>query len=90
MLSVTVAALVNIKLSEGEYLVANKTVAGFTNEEEAAVGLTEIVPFLLESKLIERGANFTKVPNFQVCVVAARGSSQAKTPLRQQVSVTKW
>jgi putative intracellular protease/amidase len=65
------AALVNIKLSNGEYLVANKTVSAFTNEEEAAVGLTEIVPFLLESKLIDRGANFTKVPNFQVSVVAS-------------------
>jgi putative intracellular protease/amidase len=63
------AALVNIKLSDGAYLVANKTVAAFTNEEEAAVGLTGIVPFLLEAKLIERGANFTKVANFQVCVV---------------------
>ncbi|MGL5061879.1 MAG: type 1 glutamine amidotransferase domain-containing protein [Microcoleus sp.] len=65
------AALVNIKLSNGEYLVTNKTVSAFTNEEEAAVGLTEIVPFLLESKLIDRGANFTKVPNFQVSVVAS-------------------
>ncbi|MEG4271127.1 MULTISPECIES: type 1 glutamine amidotransferase domain-containing protein [unclassified Microcoleus] len=65
------AGLVNIKLSDGEYLVANKTVAAFTNEEEAAVGLTGIVPFLLESKLIERGANFTKVPNFQAHVVAS-------------------
>ncbi|MCW6049302.1 type 1 glutamine amidotransferase domain-containing protein [Lyngbya sp. CCAP 1446/10] len=65
------AALVNIKLSDGKYLVANKTVAAFTNEEEAAVGLTEIVPFLLESKLIERGAKFTKVANFEVCVVAS-------------------
>lgn len=64
------AALVNLKLSDGEYLVANKTVAAFTNEEEAAVGLTDIVPFLLEAKLIERGANFTKVANFQSHVVA--------------------
>jgi putative intracellular protease/amidase len=63
------AGLVNIKLSDGAYLVANKTVAAFTNEEEAAVGLTDIVPFLLEAKLIERGANFTKVANFQACVV---------------------
>ena len=64
------AALVNLKLSDGKYLVADKTVAAFTNEEEAAVGLTDIVPFLLESTLIERGAKFTKVPNFEVCVVA--------------------
>jgi putative intracellular protease/amidase len=65
------AALVNLKLSEGEHLIANKTVAAFTNEEEAAVGLTEIVPFLLESKLIECETNFRKVPNFQVGVVAS-------------------
>jgi putative intracellular protease/amidase len=65
------AALVNIKLSDGTYLVADKTVAAFTNEEEAAVGLTDIVPFLLESTLIERGAKFTKVANFEVCVVAS-------------------
>jgi putative intracellular protease/amidase len=74
------AGLVNIKLSDGQYLVANKTVAAFTNEEEAAVGLTEIVPFLLESKLIERGANFTKVPNFQVCVVASERLVTGQNP----------
>lgn len=74
------AALVNLKLSDGKYLVANKTVAAFTNEEEAAVGLTEIVPFLLESKLIERGANFTKVPNFQVCVVASERLVTGQNP----------
>ena len=80
MLSVTVAALVNLKLSDGEYLVANKTVAAFTNEEEAAMGLTEIVPFLLESKLIERGANFTKVPNFQPHVVVSERLVTGQNP----------
>ncbi|WP_293331415.1 type 1 glutamine amidotransferase domain-containing protein [Microcoleus sp. CAWBG58] len=74
------AALVNIKLSDGTYLVADKTVAAFTNEEEAAVGLTDIVPFLLESKLIERGANFTKVPNFQACVVASERLVTGQNP----------
>lgn len=59
------AALVNITLSDGTYLVAGKTVSAFTNEEEAAVGLTEVVPFLLESKLRERGANISKAPNFE-------------------------
>jgi putative intracellular protease/amidase len=44
---------------------AGKTVAGFTNEEEVAVGLKDVVPFLLESTLIERGATHTKAPNFQ-------------------------
>ncbi|MDP8934950.1 MAG: type 1 glutamine amidotransferase domain-containing protein, partial [Cyanobacteriota bacterium] len=74
------AALINLKLSEGEHLNANHTVAAFTNEEEAAVGLTEIVPFLLDSKLIEREANFTKVPNFQVCVGSSERLVTAQNP----------
>lgn len=54
------AGLVNIKLSNGKYLVEGKRINAFTNEEEAAVKLDKIVPFLLESKLIERGAIFEK------------------------------
>lgn len=59
------AGLVNIRLSNQEYLVAGKVVSGFTNEEEEAVGLTEVVPFLLEKTLIDRGATVEKAPNFQ-------------------------
>ncbi len=59
------AGLVNIRLSNGEFLVKGKTVAAFTNAEEEAVGLSAIVPFLLESKLIERGAIHVTAPNFQ-------------------------
>lgn len=54
------AGLVNIKLSNGKYLVDGKKVNAFTNEEEVAVKLENVVPFLLESKLIERGAKFEK------------------------------
>lgn len=59
------AGLVNVQLSDGSYLVANKRVSGFTNEEEEAAGLTDVVPFLLEDKLIERGANFQKAGNWE-------------------------
>jgi putative intracellular protease/amidase len=62
------AALVNIRLSNQEYLVSGKVVSGFTNEEEAAVGLTDVVPFLLEKTLIDRGATVEKAPNFQAKV----------------------
>lgn len=54
------AGLVNIKLSNGKYLVEGKKINGFTNEEEVAVKLDKVVPFLLETKLIERGAIFEK------------------------------
>jgi putative intracellular protease/amidase len=62
------AGLVNIKLSDGSYLVAGKTVAAFTKEEEIAVELNEVVPFFLEDKLTERGAIHSKAANFQTCV----------------------
>lgn len=54
------AGLVNIKLSNGNYLVDGKKINAFTNEEEIAVKLENVVPFALETKLIERGANFEK------------------------------
>ncbi len=62
------AGLVNIKLSNGKYLIDGKKVNGFTDEEEAAVKLTEVVPFLLEDKLKERGAKFEKSGMWEVHV----------------------
>jgi putative intracellular protease/amidase len=44
----------------GEFLVKGKKVTGFTNTEEEAVGLTNIVPFLLEDVLQENGAIYSK------------------------------
>ncbi len=64
------AGLVNIKLSDGSYLLQDKEVSAFTNEEEAAVGLTEVVPFLLQTRLTERGARHTGTENFAAHVVA--------------------
>ena len=62
------AGLVPIWLSTGELLVAGKTVAGFTNSEEVAVGLSDVVPFLLADKLTELGATHTYSGNFQAHV----------------------
>jgi putative intracellular protease/amidase len=59
------AGLVNVRLSNGEYLVAGKTVSAFTNDEERAVKLDHVVPFLLESVLVERGARFDAAPKWQ-------------------------
>ncbi len=65
------AGLVNTKLSNGKYflsfdllsgkyLVEGKTLTCFTNEEEKQMKLDKEVPFLLESKLQERGAKLDK------------------------------
>lgn len=63
------AGLVNIKLNNGKYLVDGKKINAFTNEEEAEVKLTNVVPFLLENKLKERGAKFEKSGLWQNHVV---------------------
>ncbi len=63
------AALVGVTLSDGRPLVEGKQVSAFTDEEEAAVGLSEVVPFLLQTRLVELGAKHTAARNFQPHVV---------------------
>jgi putative intracellular protease/amidase len=53
-------ALINVLDSNGDFLVKAKNVTGFSNDEEQAVGLTDVVPFLLEDALKERGGLFSK------------------------------
>jgi putative intracellular protease/amidase len=63
------AALVDLTLSDGSYLVDGKQVAAFTNREEQAVKAQDAVPFLLADKLTERGATHHPGPNFRANVV---------------------
>lgn len=63
------AALVNITLSNGTPLIAGKQVTSFTNAEEAAVGLTNTVPFLLADALTAQGATHLAGPDFTENVV---------------------
>jgi putative intracellular protease/amidase len=63
------AALVNVRLKDGTFLVKDRRVNSFTDAEERNLGLEAVVPFLLESKLRERGALFEKAPPMQPCVV---------------------
>ena len=63
------AALVNARRADGSLLVAGKRLAAFTNDEEEAVESTHVVPFLLESKLVERGAQHQHAANWADNVV---------------------
>ena len=74
------AALVNVKLSDGSYLVAGKEVSAFTNSEEEKVGLTKVVPFPLATKLEERGAKHLGAPDFQKQVVASGNLVTGQNP----------
>ena len=60
----------HVKAANGSPLVQGKNVTGFANTEEAAVQLTDIVPFLVEDMLVKNGANYTKSADWQTFVVA--------------------
>lgn len=78
---------------QGAPLVEGKHVTGFTNGEEEEVGLTKVVPFLVEDELLRLGAIFEKVRNWQPFAIAdgrlvtgqnpASGTSTAQTLLKQ-------
>ncbi|WP_162426860.1 type 1 glutamine amidotransferase domain-containing protein [Pontibacter pudoricolor] len=63
------AVLTGAKAQNGDPLVKGKKVAGFTNSEEDAVQLTDIVPFLVEDKLKELGGNYSKAADWKPYVV---------------------
>ena len=63
------AILTNAAAPDGQPLVKGRTVTGFTNAEEEAVGLIDVVPFLLEDKLKAQGANFSEGGAFKSHVV---------------------
>ncbi len=63
------AVLLNVKDEAGVAVVSGKKVTAFTNSEEAAVGLTEIVPYSLEDELAARGGLYQSVADWQSFVV---------------------
>jgi putative intracellular protease/amidase len=63
------AGLVTARRADGESIVKDLKVNSFTDAEEAAVGLTDVVPFLLESRLRALGGRFEHAANWQPFVV---------------------
>jgi putative intracellular protease/amidase len=59
----------HVKSANGRPLVEGRTVTGFTNGEEEEVGLTKVVPFLVEAELMSLGATFSKIKNWGVHTV---------------------
>lgn len=92
------AGLVNVTKEDGTALLKGARVTGFTNEEESAVSLTDVVPFLLEDKMKAQGATFEGAPKFTAHVVtsgrivtgqnpaSATGTAQAVVRLLQAKS----
>jgi putative intracellular protease/amidase len=63
-------ALRHVRTPDGAPLVEGKIVTGFTNSEEAAVGLTDIVPFLVEDELKAKGGVYSKTDDWAPYVVS--------------------
>ncbi|MDV6328573.1 type 1 glutamine amidotransferase domain-containing protein [Idiomarina sp. Sol25] len=63
------AVLLNAKTPCGDPIVQGRTVTGFSNSEEAAVELTDVVPFLLEDELTAKGGHYRKVDDWQAYAV---------------------
>jgi putative intracellular protease/amidase len=60
----------DVKAADGSPLVAGRKVTGFTNSEEAGVGLTDVVPFLVEDMLRAAGGQYSKGPDWGSYVVS--------------------
>lgn len=63
------AVLRHTTAADGQPLVNGRQVTGFTNSEEAAAGLTDVVPFLVQDLLVEKGGKYSKGPDWQPHVV---------------------
>jgi putative intracellular protease/amidase len=59
----------HVRTQQGKPLVEGRNVTGFTNGEEEEVGLTKVVPFLVEDELMRLGATFSKVKNWGVYTI---------------------
>jgi len=59
----------HVKAADGKPLVSGKSVTSFSNSEEEAAGLTQVVPFLVEDMLKQNGATFSKGEDWQPHVV---------------------
>ncbi len=62
-------ALRHVKTPDGKHLVEGKDVTGFTNGEEEEVGLSKVVPFLVEDEMLRLGAIFSKKANWAPYVI---------------------
>jgi putative intracellular protease/amidase len=73
-------ALPQCNKADGTPLVAGGAVTGFSNAEEAASGLTDAVPFLLESKLVEQGGKYESGGDWASHVAVAKNLITGQNP----------
>lgn len=78
----------HVKTENGELLIKGRNLTGFTNGEEEGVGLTEVVPFLIEDEFIAAGANYSKGPDWQPYVVEDGNLITGQNPASSEAVAT--
>lgn len=82
------AALKGVRVN-GSPLVKGKKVTGFSNKEEVAVGLSEVVPILVEDMLIESGAFYSSVANWEPYVIQDGNLITGQNPASSELVAKK-
>jgi putative intracellular protease/amidase len=59
----------DVKTSAGVSILKDRNVAGFSNSEEKAAGLSDVVPFLVEDMLKAKGAHYSQMPDWKAYIV---------------------
>ncbi|SOU87898.1 Dimethylallyltransferase [Tenacibaculum dicentrarchi] len=83
------AALKEVKNADGTPLVNGKKVTGFTNSEEQAVGLTDIVPFLVEDMLTKNGGIYSKKDNWNAYAIQDGNLITGQNPASSELVADK-
>jgi len=83
------AVFKHTKDADGKPLVSGKTVTGFTNSEEEGVGLTDVVPFLVEDMLIRNGGEYRKGEDWASFVVIDGNLVTGQNPASSAVAARK-
>ena len=84
-----VAGLVSAQTVDGRSVIEGRKINSFTNSEEEAVGLTEVVPFLLETRIRELGADFHSGENFQSFAIADGNLITGQNPASSDLVANK-
>jgi putative intracellular protease/amidase len=83
------AAFLNVNDDTGEPIVKGRAVTGFSNSEEKAVELLNVVPFLLEDELIKKGGNYQKVDDWNVLAIQDGLIISGQNPASSEAAANK-
>lgn len=83
------AVLLHAKDDAGKPVVSGRAVTGFSNTEEDAVGLTDVVPFLLEDELIKQGGDYQKADDWNAFAVQDGLIITGQNPASSEAAATK-